>query len=142
MFIGLTSYLFGTIQFVLKKVGISSQGFNVTNKVVEDEQRERYRKGVFDFGAQSPFFVSLGTVAIVNLSSFVVGLMRAASLPGSFDELFAQLFLSACVVANCWPIYAAMFLRSDGGKMPRMITVFSLIAACFLHGIGYLMFSV
>ncbi|THU68524.1 hypothetical protein C4D60_Mb08t04790 [Musa balbisiana] len=140
MIIGLTSYLFGTVQFVLKKFGISAQGFNVTSKVMEDEQSKRYEKGTFDFGVGSPFFVVLGTVATVNLSSLVLGIARAATMEGGFDELFVQLFLSAFVTTNCWPIYEAMFLRSDEGKLPRNVTVISLVLAGFLHCIGYLIF--
>ncbi|RWW46713.1 hypothetical protein BHE74_00047341 [Ensete ventricosum] len=140
MIIGLTSYLFGTVQFVLKKIGISAQGFNVTSKVMEDEQSKRYEKGAFYFGVESPFFVVLGTVAAVNFSSLVVGIARAATTEGGFDELFVQLFLSVFVTANCWPIYEAMFLRSDGGKLPRNVTVISLVLAGFLHCIAYLIF--
>ncbi|WOL03033.1 cellulose synthase-like protein G3 isoform X2 [Canna indica] len=142
MIIGQTSYLFGTLQFALKKIGISAQGFNVTSKVIEDEQSERYEKGAFDFGAKSPFFAVLGTVAIVNLSSLVAGIARAATVDGVFDEMFVQLFLSAFVAVNCLPIYHAMFLRSDGGKMPRKVTVISFAIAGFLLGIGYLIFHI
>lgn len=142
MIIGLTSYLFGTIQFALKQIGVSSQGFNVTSKVTDEEQSERYEKGTFDFGAQSPFFVVMGTVAVVNLSSLVVGVARSASLGGSFGEMFVQLFLSAFVAVNCWPIYEAMFLRRDGGKMPRSVTAISLLIAGLLHAIGYFVFHV
>ncbi|URE31632.1 cellulose synthase-like protein [Musa troglodytarum] len=135
---GVTAYLFGSIQFALKKIGISAAEFNVTSKVMEDEQRERYGRGAFDLGVQSSFFVALGTVAVVNLSSLVVGIARAATTKGFLHEQFAQLFLSGFVAANCWPIYEAMFLRSDGGRMPRTTTVISLIVAGLLLVLGFL----
>ncbi|XP_008807239.2 cellulose synthase-like protein G3 [Phoenix dactylifera] len=140
---GVTSFPFGTTQFVLNHVGISTPGFNVTSKVTEEEQSERYDKGMFDFGGvASPFFVGLGTVAIVNLSSFLMGIARAARIEGVFDEMFVQLFLSGFVVANCLPIYEAMFLRKDAGKMPGNVTLISILVAGFLHLIGYFMFTI
>ncbi|WOL03032.1 hypothetical protein Cni_G11752 [Canna indica] len=135
---GITSFLFGTVEFALNKVGVSAPGFVVTSKVMEDEQAERYEKGAFYFGAQSPFFAVLGTVALVNLSSLAVGIARAAMANEVFDEMLVQLFLSAFVAANCWPIYEAMFLRRDGGKMPRKITLISSAFAGLLHWIGFL----
>ncbi|KAJ9550103.1 hypothetical protein OSB04_022646 [Centaurea solstitialis] len=42
---------------------------------------------------------------------------------GRFEELFAQLFIAGFGVINSWPIYEAMVLRSDKGKMPLMTTV-------------------
>ncbi|RRT41156.1 hypothetical protein B296_00058024 [Ensete ventricosum] len=137
---GVTAYLFGTVQFALKKIGISAAEFNVTSKVMDDEQFERYERGAFDLGVQSPFFVALGTVAVVNLSSLVVGIARAATTEGFLHEQFAQLFLSGFVAANCWPIYEAMFLRSDGGRMPTTITVISLMVAGLLLFMGFIVF--
>lgn len=139
---GLTSYLFGTIQFALDHLGISTPGFNVTSKVMEEEQSERYDRGVFDFGVESPFFVVLGAAAIVNLSSFVMGIARAASIDGFFDGMFVQFFLSGFVVANCLPIYQAMFSRKDGGKMPANVTMISILVAAFLHFVGYFIFTI
>ncbi|XP_073109211.1 cellulose synthase-like protein G3 isoform X2 [Elaeis guineensis] len=139
---GLTSHLFGTIQFALNHVGISTPGFNVTSKVIEEEQSERYDKGMFDFGIASPFFVILGTAAIVNLSSFVIGIARAARIEGVFNEMFLHLFLSGFIVVNCLPIYEAMFLRKDGGKMPGNVTLISILVAGFFYLIGYFMFII
>ncbi|XP_010912201.1 cellulose synthase-like protein G3 [Elaeis guineensis] len=139
---GLTSCLFGTIQFALNHVGISTPRFNVTSKVMEEEQSERYDKGMLDFGVASPFFMILGTSAVVNLSSFVMGIARAMRIEEVFNEMLVQLFLSGFVAANCLPIYEAMFLRKDGGKMPGNITLISILAAGFLHLIGCFMFII
>nr|CAD1820842.1 unnamed protein product [Ananas comosus var. bracteatus] len=58
--------------------GEVSRGFNVTSKVMEEEQRKRYDNEVFDFGIASPFFILLGTTAILSLASFIAGITRAA----------------------------------------------------------------
>ncbi|EHA8591843.1 putative Cellulose synthase-like protein G1 [Cocos nucifera] len=97
---------------------------------------------MFDFGVESPFFVVLGTAAIVNLSSFVIGIARAARIKGVFNEMFVHLFLSGFIVTNCLPIYEAMFLRKDGGKMLGNVTLISILVAGFLHLIGYFIFTI
>ena len=72
---GVTSYMFGLIEFVSKYLGIATQGFNVTSKVVDNEQGKRYNQGTFEFGVESPMFVSLAVAAIINLIAFVGGLI-------------------------------------------------------------------
>ncbi|XVF51280.1 hypothetical protein PTKIN_Ptkin04bG0172300 [Pterospermum kingtungense] len=129
---GLSCYLFGLTEFLLNSIGIPTQGFNVTSKVIDDEQSKRYEQGLFEFGVASPMFVTLTMAAITNLFSFINGLIRF--LNGNNKEgLFMQLFLSALIVMNCLPIYHAMALRSDKGKMPIRTT----ITATFLASTVY-----
>ncbi|KAE8698120.1 Cellulose synthase-like protein G3 [Hibiscus syriacus] len=71
---GLTCYLFGLIEYVLKSTGVSPHGFSLTSKVLDDAQSKRYGQGVFEFGVPSPLFVPLTTDAIINLFSFTLGL--------------------------------------------------------------------
>lgn len=130
---GITSYPFGATQFALKQIGIPAPGFNVTSKIMPDEVSKRYKDGIFEFGIVSPFFVSLGTVAIVNMFSLIIGMANAVRKERSFDEMFVQLFLSAFVVVNSWPIYEAMFLRKDGGRIPRRVTGISILLAGILY---------
>ena len=70
-------YTFGLVEFLLKSVGISSFGFNVTSKVVEQEQSKRYQQGMFEFGVASPIFLPITTVAIINLVAFLSGIAQA-----------------------------------------------------------------
>ncbi|KAI6707130.1 hypothetical protein NL676_010092 [Syzygium grande] len=44
-----TSYLYGSINAILTKTGVRRASFLPTNKVADDEQTEKYEKGVFDF---------------------------------------------------------------------------------------------
>ncbi|XP_039115832.1 cellulose synthase-like protein G3 [Dioscorea cayenensis subsp. rotundata] len=139
---GITSYPFGATQFALKQIGIPAPGFNVTSKIMPDEVSKRYKDGIFEFGIVSPFFVSLGTVAIINMFSLIIGMANAVRKERSFDEMFVQLFLSAFVVVNSWPIYEAMFLRKDGGRIPRRVTGISILLAGILYSISYFLFLV
>ncbi|XVF51281.1 hypothetical protein PTKIN_Ptkin04bG0172400 [Pterospermum kingtungense] len=129
---GLSSYLFGITEFFLRYMGIPTQGFNVTSKVVDDEQSKRYERGLFEFGVHSPMFVTLTMAAITNLFSFIYGLILFLSSSNK-EGLFMQLFLSALIVMNCLPIYHAIALRSDKGKMPIRTT----ITATFLASAVY-----
>ncbi|KAL8263896.1 hypothetical protein R6Q59_022026 [Mikania micrantha] len=121
---GLSSYLFGFIEFSIKHLGIASNGFHVTSKVVDNEQSKRYNNGVFEFGVPSPMFLPLVTVAIVNVVAFFFGIMQILK-GGNVNGLFGQMFLSGFGVVNSWPIYEAMLWRTDKGKMPRVISVIS-----------------
>ncbi|PSS11208.1 Cellulose synthase-like protein [Actinidia chinensis var. chinensis] len=138
---GVTSYLFGLIEFVSKCLGIATHGFNVTSKVVDDEQGKRYDQGTFEFGNHSPMFVPLAAAAIINLIALIrglIGVFRGWNLEG----LFVQMFISGFVVLNCWPIYEAMVLRSDKGKMPTKTTMVSIFVAWALYAIASLMLKV
>ncbi|XP_058223179.1 cellulose synthase-like protein G3 isoform X2 [Rhododendron vialii] len=129
---GVTSYLFGLIEFLTKCLGIATHGFNLTSKVLDGEQSKRYDQGTFEFGVESPMFVPLSTAAIVNLIAFFGGLVRVFR-GGDFDGLFVQIFLAGFVVVNCWPIYEAMVLRTDKGRMPTKTTLISTFLAWALY---------
>uniref|UniRef100_A0AAU8GRF2 Cellulose synthase-like protein G3 n=1 Tax=Anoectochilus roxburghii TaxID=569774 RepID=A0AAU8GRF2_9ASPA len=127
---GATAYAFGTLEFVLNRIGVSAPGFNVTSKSQEEEENKLYDNGMFAFGKSTPFFISLGTIATVNLISLIYGLTKAARTAGAADEMFLQLLLCGFVAANSWPVYKAMFVRKDGGRIPRNVTNTSILLAC------------
>ncbi|KAG5539498.1 hypothetical protein RHGRI_019893 [Rhododendron griersonianum] len=129
---GVTSYLFGSIEFLTKCLGIAARGFNLTSKVLDGEQSKRYDQGTFEFGVESPMFVPLSTAAIVNLIAFFGGLVGVYR-GGDFDGLFVQIFLAGFVVVNCWPIFEAMVLRTDKGRMPTKTTLISTFLAWALY---------
>ncbi|PIA34554.1 hypothetical protein AQUCO_03700086v1 [Aquilegia coerulea] len=134
---GVSSHSFGLVDFLLKSLGISAFGFNVTNKVVDDDQRKRYEQGLFEFGIASPLFIPLATIAIINLIAFVVGIAQILK-QGHFDEMFIHLGISGFVVANSWPIYEAMVLRVDKGRMPPKVTLISICFAWALYIISFI----
>ncbi|XAR70153.1 Cellulose synthase (UDP-forming) [Bertholletia excelsa] len=129
---GITCNLFGSVEYVSKCLGMSTQGFNVTSKVVNDEQSKTYEKGVFEFGVESLMFVPLAATSMINLAAFIRGLVLVFS-GGDMEGLFVQVFISGFVVLNCWPIYEAMALRRDKGRMPTKITLISAVLALALY---------
>uniref|UniRef100_M1AZ66 Cellulose synthase CslG n=1 Tax=Solanum tuberosum TaxID=4113 RepID=M1AZ66_SOLTU len=135
VFLFFGAYAHDFIQFILfkeyltKKLGITTKGFNVTSKVVGQDERKMYDQSVFTFGIPSPMFVPLATVSIINLIAFVRGIVTVIFRMESLDELFIQLFIAGFAVVNCLPIYEAMLLRSDHGKMPERIVITSSVLA-------------
>lgn len=128
----LSSFSLGTAEFFLKSIGLSTCGFNVTNKVVDDEQNKRYAQGIFEFGVPSPLFVPLTMAAIISLFSFIWGIVLV--LNGINKEcLFLQLLLAGYIVVNCFPIYDAIALRCDKGKMPTKVTIIATLLAGALY---------
>ncbi|KAL0329925.1 UNVERIFIED_CONTAM: Cellulose synthase-like protein G3 [Sesamum radiatum] len=69
----LSPFVFGTIEFVMKRLGLPTHEFVVTSKVMDAELSRRYDQGMFEFGVPSPMFVPLATAAILNLIAFLGG---------------------------------------------------------------------
>lgn len=125
----LSPFLFTSIEYLTKKFGITTKGFNVTSKVAGQDERKMYDQSVFTFGVPSPMFVPLATVSIINLIAFLRGIMIVIFRMESLDEFFIQLFVAGFAVVNCLPIYEAMLLRSDHGRMPKRIVIISSVLA-------------
>ncbi|KAL1222570.1 Cellulose synthase-like protein G3 [Cardamine amara subsp. amara] len=122
---GFSSYLFGFIEFTLKTLNLSSHGFNLTSKANDDvQQSKRYEQEIFDFGTSSSMFLPMTTMAIVNVLALLWGLYRLLAWG---EGLILELMLASFAVVNCLPIYEAMVLRKDDGKLPKRV--------CFLAGI-------
>ncbi|KAL1532221.1 cellulose synthase-like protein G3 isoform X1 [Salvia divinorum] len=128
-----SAFSFGIVEYMSKCLGMETHGFNVTSKVMEDEQSQRYDDGIFEFGVPSPMFLPLASLATLNLVAFLAGLARV-SKGGEFDAFFVQMFVAGFGVLNSFPIYGAMFLRRDSGRMPINTTLTStlLVGALFV----------
>ncbi|KAA3460065.1 cellulose synthase-like protein G3 [Gossypium australe] len=136
---GLSCFAFGLTEFLVKSIGVPTEGFNVTSKLINDEQSKRYEQGVFEFGVPSPLFVTLTMAAIINLLSFIVGLVHFIVDGGSNKEgLIMQLVLTGLIVMNCLPVYQAIALRSDKGKMPTKTTVTATLLASAVYVVASL----
>ncbi|XP_038704041.1 cellulose synthase-like protein G3 isoform X2 [Tripterygium wilfordii] len=129
---GLSSQLFGFIEFLAKHIGISTISFNVTSKVVDGEQRRRYDQGIFEFGVASPIFIPLVMTSMINFVSFVRGVFGILGWK-DMEGLVMQMFISAFVMVNCWPVYEAMVMRIDKGKMSGKVVVIAAILTFALY---------
>ncbi|GFP98070.1 cellulose synthase-like protein g3 [Phtheirospermum japonicum] len=133
--IRLSSFLFGSVEFIAKCLGMATHGFNVTSKVIDDDLSKRYDQGIFEFGIASPVFVPLAMAAILNLAALIVGFVRALH-ERSLDSFFVQIFLAGFGVVNSLPFYGGMFFRRDKGRMPTSVTIASTLFVVGLYGIA------
>ncbi|PPD82637.1 hypothetical protein GOBAR_DD20427 [Gossypium barbadense] len=62
-----TSYFFAFFQTILKLLGYSQLTFALTAKVSDENVSERYEQELIEFGATSPMFDILATLAMLNL---------------------------------------------------------------------------
>ncbi|XVE50862.1 hypothetical protein DITRI_Ditri01bG0198100 [Diplodiscus trichospermus] len=97
------------------------------------EIHSRYVQEIMEFGASSPMFTALATVALVNLFC-LAGLMKKAAMDASFakacyETMLLQVVICAILVLINWPLYQGLFFRKDNGKMPSSIAIKSIVFA-------------
>jgi hypothetical protein len=131
LFRRISSYLLAAIDTICRLLGISESGFALTAKVTDSEALERYKKGVMEFGSFSVMFVIITTVALLNLACLVFGVARVLLHEGAtgLGALFLQVVLCVLVVAINFPVYEALFLRNDTGRLPASV---GLVSFCIV----------
>ncbi|GAB4826148.1 glycosyltransferase 2 [Ancistrocladus abbreviatus] len=130
-----SSYLIAFIDTILKLIGLSNMTFAVTAKVSDDDVSKRYEKEIMEFGVSSPMFTILGTLGLLNLFCFGVAmyqLMTGAAAPEMYSTMALQIWLCAVLILINLPLYEAMFLREDKGKMPSSVTLKSVALASLI----------
>ena len=127
-----TSHLYGSLDAIMKKIGMREASFLPTNKVVDDAQVKLYQMGIFDFQTSNKFLVPIVTLIILNMASFFVGLVRVIFL-GYWDQMFVQVFISFYILLMNFPIIEAMIIRKDKGRIQPSVTLLSaLFSTIFL----------
>nr|XP_048337139.1 cellulose synthase-like protein E2 isoform X2 [Ziziphus jujuba var. spinosa] len=135
-----TSFLFGFCDNIFKLLGFSKSAFVVTAKVVDEDVSERYEQELMEFGTASPLFTILATLALLNAFVLVWGIKRLLILEDPNINLgqnpfSLQIILCSLLVFINVPLYKALFLRKDKGRMPSSVANKSLVfalAACLL----------
>ncbi|KAB2058683.1 hypothetical protein ES319_A11G250400v1 [Gossypium barbadense] len=128
-----TSYLFASLETILKLLGYSQLAFVITTKVADEDVSKRYDQEMIEFGVASPMFNILATLAILNLlGSF--GTMKKVTMHADkgfkvLDQFGLQILLCLVLVTMNLPVYQALFFRMDKGKMPSSVTYKSIIFA-------------
>ena len=127
----ITSYLYGVIDTIRKDrnlVRLSKMGFAVTSKVSNKDESKRYEQEIMEFGSSSPEYVIIATVALLNHVRLVGGLYQiiTGTWHMAFNIFFLQVILCGGLVIINIPIYEAMFLRKDTGRIPFSVTLASI----------------
>ncbi|KAL6635048.1 hypothetical protein ACP70R_027719 [Stipagrostis hirtigluma subsp. patula] len=123
-----TSYLLAAIDTIRRILGISESGFSLTAKVTDSQALDRYKKGLMEFGSFSAMFVIIATAALLNLACMIFGMGRVLLHEGAngLGDLFLQAVLCVLIVAINFPVYEALFVRSDSGSLPASVSLVSL----------------
>ena len=133
MFKRTTSYFFAFFDTILKLLGYSKAAFVITAKVAEDDVSKRYEQELIEFGATSPMFDILATLAMLNLFSSFGAINKvifdADQYSKVLDQFGLQILLCLVLVTINLPVYQALFLRKDKGRMPSSVTSKSIIFA-------------
>ncbi|KAM4127285.1 hypothetical protein ACJW30_02G078300 [Castanea mollissima] len=135
-----TFHLYGTLGGIMKRIGIKEASFVPSNKVEDDEQVKLYEMGKFGFQIPNMFLVPMVALIILNVASFVGGLVRVVFL-GDWDNLFVQVFISFYILIINFPIIEGMIIRKDKGRIQPSVTllsamfstIFLLVGSVILH---------
>ncbi|MED6185009.1 hypothetical protein PIB30_052926 [Stylosanthes scabra] len=129
---GTSSYLFALIDNISKLFGLPDSPFTVTAKTMEEDVSERYEKQVMEFGADSPLFTVLATLALLNLLC-LLGILKELAFGedwfGTCEKMSLQILLCGFLVLINIPIYQGLFLRKDKGRLPSALAIKSTILA-------------
>jgi len=125
----ITSYLYGVIDTIRKVLGLSQMGFVVSPKVSDEDESKRYEQEIMEFGTSSSEYVIIATIALLNLVCLVGGLyqiLESGESKMALNVFFLQVILCGVLVIINVPIYEAMFLRKDRGRIQFSVTLASI----------------
>ncbi|KAM0936503.1 putative cellulose synthase (UDP-forming) [Dioscorea sansibarensis] len=132
----LASYLFAFLDNILKVIGVNKTSFIVTSKILDEDVSRRHAKEIIDFGPASSMLTILSVIGILNLFCLVGGLMKMLVFQeGIVSSLFLQFVVCVLITVINLPLYQAMFLRRDSGRIPvstMVISVSLALLACLI----------
>ncbi|PRQ35155.1 putative cellulose synthase (UDP-forming) [Rosa chinensis] len=132
-----SSYIFSFIDTILYLLGYSDSAFVITAKTSDEDESQRYEKEIMEFGASSPLFSVLASLAVLNLYCFAGFVKEAISLGSKggiaevYDTMALQILLCGILILINLPLYQALYLRKDKGKLPGSIALKSMAFGVF-----------
>ncbi|KAA8527077.1 hypothetical protein F0562_008694 [Nyssa sinensis] len=128
-----SSYLFAFVDTILWLIGSSDSAFVITTKVADQDAYQRYKQEMMEFGTDSPMFTILASLAMLNLICFIGVVKKVVTDLGIavHETLALQILLCGLLVAINFPLYQALFLRKDKGKLPNSVTAKSVFLGLF-----------
>ncbi|XVE65890.1 hypothetical protein DITRI_Ditri08aG0035800 [Diplodiscus trichospermus] len=134
-----TSYSYGSLDAVLNKFGMREASFLPTNKVTDNEQVKLYERGIFDFRTATMFLAPLVTIILVNIASFVGGVVRIMFMKDSGDhwkKMVGQIFLSFYILITNFAVIEGMIMRKDEARIPASVTLLSAVFSVIILLLG------
>ncbi|KAL8127038.1 hypothetical protein AgCh_014095 [Apium graveolens] len=125
-----SSYFFALVDTICSLVKYSNTTFTITSKVADQDAYRRYQQDIMDFETPSPLITILVTVAMLNLFC-LAGLVKQLLVDFSrtIETMAVQIILCFFLVLINLPVYEALFLRKDKGKLPSSVSVKSVSLA-------------
>ncbi|KAM4092152.1 hypothetical protein ACB094_06G016000 [Castanea mollissima] len=126
-----TTHFFAFINTVVRQLGLSETTFVITGKVVTKDVSKRYEQEIIEFGSSTITFTIIATLAMLNFFS-LIGAIKKIVLDLEFkvlDQLILQLSLNLLLVMLNIPVYQALFIRNDKGRIPASILFKSIVLA-------------
>lgn len=136
----LVPYFYGTIEAIMKCIGVRETSFVPTNKVVDEEQAEMFRLGIYDFRTTNMFLVPIVAAVVINLVGFVGGIVRMLFGVMKLEEMVLQVLLSGLIFFLNFPVIDGMLFRKDNGRVRFPVTLISAACAFGFLALGSLMF--
>eukprot|EP00257_Ricinus_communis_P021451 XP_015580949.1 cellulose synthase-like protein G2 [Ricinus communis] len=121
-----TAYTFGSLDAILKCVGLRKASFIPTTKVADEGRVSLYQKGKFNFQTSTRLLAPIVTLVILNMVSLMVGVARMF-IAGDWSNMFGQVLLSLYIVVVNFPVIEGMLLRKDEGSVPFSTSLLSLV---------------
>ncbi|XP_047317353.1 cellulose synthase-like protein G2 [Impatiens glandulifera] len=123
-----TASFYGSMDVIMKLLGLKKTSFLTTNKVAESEQVRLYQIGKIDFNVSRALIVPVATLVVINAIAFALGGLKVV-VEGRLDEMFGQIFLSLCILLVNYPLIEGILFRKDKGRVAISVTILSLVFA-------------
>ncbi|GLT42236.1 hypothetical protein SLA2020_162490 [Shorea laevis] len=121
-----TAHLYGSLDAIMKKLGLREASFMPTSKIMHGEQLTIYKKGFIDFQASTMLISPLVTLAILNVVSLAGGIIRMMVV-GDWRKMLGQVLLSCYILVINYAVIEGMLIRRDKGRIPSHVTLLSAI---------------
>ena len=98
---------------------------------------KRYEEEVIEFGSSTIMVTIIPTLALLHILSLIEGIKKIF-LDLEFiklDQLILQVILSLLLVMINIPVYQALFIRNDEGRIPSSVLLKSVVVvslACLI----------
>ena len=135
-----SSNFFGCLDIATRFIGVKRVDFGLTSKVTVEDKVDQYAKGVFDFRGAGLILVPVVTGSILNMAALIGGVGRVI-VEGNYSALMVQLFLTLLITISSYPIIEGSAIRRDAGRVPPLITSFSIICTMVLLSLGFIVFT-
>nr|POF22859.1 cellulose synthase-like protein e6 [Quercus suber] len=124
-----TSYFFGFIDTISRQLGLSETTFAITTKVVIEDVLKRYEEEVIEFGSSTIMVTIIAVLALLHIFSLIGGIKKIFLdlVFIKLDQLILQVILSLLLVMINIPVYQALFIRNDEGRIPSSVLFKSVV---------------